>query len=41
MNVLPSRHLCHSEELSLAEFGKLLCAGWRMRIAFVPEERVT
>jgi hypothetical protein len=29
--------------LSLAEFGKLLryYAGWGMRIAFVPEERVT
>ena len=32
-----------NEELSLAEFGKLLrCyAGWGMRIAFVPEERLT
>src|SRR3984893_19306982 len=32
-----------NEELSLAEFGKLLryYAGWGMRIAFVPEERVT
>ena len=29
-------------ELSLAEFGRLLCtfAGWGMRIAFVPEERL-
>ena len=28
------------EELSLAEFGRLLCtyAGWGMRIAFVPED---
>jgi len=32
-----------NEELSVAEFGKLLryYAGWGMRIAFVPEERVT
>ena len=32
-----------NEELSLAEFGKLLRvhAGWGMRIAFVPEERLT
>jgi hypothetical protein len=31
------------EELSLKEFGRLLCvhAGWGMRIAFVPEEYVT
>ncbi len=29
-------------ELSLADFGRLLCtfAGWGMRIAFVPEERL-
>jgi hypothetical protein len=31
------------QELSLAEFGRLLCvhAGWGMRVAFVPEEFVT